>query len=306
MKKRIIKDYLMIAFGALIMGLSIGVFMIDTRVVPGGVSGIAMALHFLSDESIPVGLMLWIMNIPLFIWGVKELGWGFAIRTIFGFTISAFSIDLFHGDVPGLTFLALNKSEAIVDLQQNDFLFLIVIGAVLLGVGMAFVLKHKGTTGGADVVAAILQKRYGYKPGNAIMVMNILIILFATLIIYQKQLSHFRPPISLAFYALLLTFIISRIVDIFLDGFDYARSAMIISDKSKEIADAIMHKLSRGATALNGRGLYLNSERDIIMTIITRRELTLLEELIRSIDPKAFVVISTVHEVLGEGFKRRI
>lgn len=305
MKKDIIKDYFFIMIGATLMGLSISVFMIDARVVPGGVSGIAMALHFI-NEKIPTGLALWLMNIPLFLWGIKELGWSFAKRTIFGFSVSAFSIDLFHGDFPGLELFALNKSEAIVDLLNNDFLFLIVIGSVLLGVGMGFVLKHRGTTGGADVVVAILQKRFGYKPGNSIMVMNVFIISFATVIIYVNDLSPQRPAISLAFYALLLTFIISRIIDVMIDGFDYARSALIISDKCDEIADGIMNRMMRGATAIKGRGLYRNIEREIIMTVITRREIMVLDALIKEIDPNAFVIISTVHEVLGEGFKRRV
>ncbi len=304
MKNQVIKDYLFILVGALLMGLSISVFMIDARVIPGGISGIAMSLHYL-DESIPTGLALWLMNIPLFLWGVKELGWGFAKRTIFGFSISAFTIDVLHGDFPGLEFMALNKSTAIVDLLENDFLFLIIIGAVLLGIGMGFVLKHRGTFGGADVVAAILQKRYGYKAGNSIMVMNVFIITFATIIIYVNDLSPHRPALSLAFYAFLLTFIISRIIDMMIDGFDYARSALIISDKCDVISDAILNRLMRGATALKGRGLYKRTEKDIIMTVITRREIIPLKALIKEIDPDAFVIISTVHEVLGEGFKKR-
>jgi uncharacterized membrane-anchored protein YitT (DUF2179 family) len=304
MKNQVIKDYLFILVGALLMGLSISVFMIDARVIPGGISGIAMSLHYL-DEGIPTGLALWLMNIPLFLWGVKELGWGFAKRTIFGFSISAFTIDVLHGDFPGLEFMALNKSTAIVDLLENDFLFLIIIGAVLLGIGMGFVLKHRGTFGGADVVAAILQKRYGYKAGNSIMVMNVFIITFATIVIYVNDLSPHRPALSLAFYAFLLTFIISRIIDMMIDGFDYARSALIISDKCDVISDAILNRLMRGATALKGRGLYKRTEKDIIMTVITRREIIPLKALIKEIDPDAFVIISTVHEVLGEGFKKR-
>lgn len=301
---KLIFSYLQIMAGAALMGLAIGVFLIDAHVVPGGVSGVAMALHFIFED-IPVGFMLWMMNIPLFIWGVIELGWGFARRTIFGFTVSAFSIDLFHGDVPWLEQFALNKNPAILDLQQNDFLFLILIGAVLLGLGMGLVLKNRGTTGGADVIAAILQKRFGLKPGNSIMIMNIFIIIFATWAIYSQNLAADRPALSLAFYAALLSFIISRIVDTILDGFDYARSALIISDKGDEIAAVIMEKLDRGATAFKGRGLYRDVEREILMTVITRREIIIIEEIIKEIDPSAFVIINTVHEVLGQGFKRR-
>jgi len=304
-RTRLLKEYAMIALGGMLMGFSIAVFLIDTRVVPGGISAIAMTLHYASNESIPVGFALWVMNIPLFLWGVRELGLTFAYRTVVGFTLSAFSIDLFHGDVPGLHQFALNKSAMVLDLAKNDFLFLIIIGAAILGVGMAFVLKNKGTTGGADVVAAILQKRYSIRPGNSIMIMNVVIITSATLIISTKHLSPDRPALSLAFYALLITFIISRIVDIMLDGFDYARSALIISEKHDDISEAIMTKMSRGATELKGRGLYLNTDRDLLMTIITRKELPILKDLIRAIDPQAFVIINTVHEVLGMGFKRR-
>lgn len=301
----LIKEYSLIILGGALMGFAIAVFLVDTRVVPGGVSAIAMTLHYVSNEAIPVGAALWVMNIPLFIWGVRELGLTFAYRTVTGFTVSAFSIDLFHGDIPGFNQFALNKSSTVLDLAKNDFLFLIIIGAVFLGVGMAFVLKNKGTTGGADVIAAILLKRYAFRPGNSIMLMNAVIIISATIIISIKNLSPDRPPISLAFYAFLITFIISRIVDIILDGFDYARSALIISEKHDDISEAIIQKLSRGATALKGRGLYLNIDRDLLMTIITRKELPILKDLVKSIDPNAFVIISTVHEVLGMGFKRR-
>lgn len=286
------------------MGFSIAVFLIDARVVPGGVSGIAMTMHYLND-GIPVGLALWLMNIPLFIWGIYELGWGFARRTIFGFSASSFSIDLFHGDIPGLAHFALNKSQPILYLLENDFFFFIVIGAVITGIGMGIVFKHKGTTGGVDVIVSIIQKRFGIKPGSSIIVIDLIIIVSAAIVIHFQNLSPGRPAISLAFYAILLTVILSKLIDIMLDGFDYARSVLIISDKSKEIAQAIMDKLSRGATALKGKGLYRNIDRDIIMAVITRREVLLLEDIIKEIDPKAFVIINTVHEVLGEGFRRR-
>lgn len=301
---QIAKEYLFILFGSALMGFSIAVFLIDARVVPGGISGIAMTMHYV-NESIPVGLALWLMNIPLFIWGIFELGWGFARRTIFGFTVSSFAIDFFHGDIPGLDNWAINKSAPVLDLLDKDFFFFIVIGAVLAGVGMGIVFKFKGTTGGVDVIVSIIQKRFGLKPGSSIIVIDLLIIIFAVIVIEMQNLSPDRPVITLAFYALLLTFILSRIIDIILDGFDYARSVLIISDKSEAISRAIIQKLSRGATAIKGRGLYKNVDRDIIMTVAIRREILLLEDIIREIDPKAFVIVSTVHEVLGEGFKRR-
>jgi len=305
-KNTTFRDYLFITIGAILMSIGIGVFLVDARVVPGGVSGLSMALHYLSGNRLPVGLMIWILNIPLYLWGIRELGSRFGFRTFYGFTINSLFIDLFRGEVPGLSFLALQKSSTIIDLHQNDFFFLILIGSILLGTGLGLVFKFKGTTAGTDIIAAILQKRFGIKPGQAIMMIDFFVISLAGIIIYAKDLSPDRPALSLTLYALLLLFISSRLIDVILDGFDYARSAFIISDDYEKISAAIMDRMSRGATAIKGRGLYKDIDREIIVTVVTRKELGLLEEIIQDIDPSAFVMINSVHEVVGEGFRRRL
>ncbi len=306
LKHSVFIDYFFITIGGILMALGIGVFLVDARVVPGGVSGLSMAIHYLTGGRAPVGLLIWIFNIPLYIWGVKELGKRFGARTFYGFTISSLFIDLFRGEFPGMHYVGLNNSASIVHLRQNDFFFLILLGAVLLGIGLGIIFKFKGTTGGSDIVAAILQKRYGTKPGMAIMMIDVFVITFAGIIIEVKNLSPDTPAFALTLYAFFLLFVSSHLIDMVLDGFDYARSAIIISDKSTEIAKVIMDRLSRGATALKGRGLYKNIDREVILTVVSRKEISLLTELIEEIDPSAFVIISTVHEVLGEGFRRRI
>ena len=306
LKKNDIRDYLFLTFGSILMGMGIGVFLVDARVVPGGVSGLSMAIHYMSGNKIPVGLLIWVLNVPLFLWGVKELGSRFGARTFYCFTVSSFFIDFFRGDIPGFGTFALNKSEAILDLAQNDFMFLVLLGAVLLGVGLGIVFKFKGTTAGSDIVAAILQKRFGVKPGQAIMFLDFFVILIAGVVIYMKDLAPDRPAMSLTLYAFFLLFISSRIIDVIIDGFDYARSAIIISDKHNEIATEIMTRLTRGATALKGRGLYKDIDRDVLMTVVPRKEITLLNEIIQEVDPDAFVTIHNVHEVLGDGFRRRV
>lgn len=299
-------EYLFITIGAAVMALGIGVFLVDAQVVPGGVSGLSMAIHYLSNNAIPVGLMMWLLNIPLFLWGIKVLGKRFGVRTFYGFTVNSFFIDFFRGDIPGLDFIHLQKSETILDLQQNDFLFLILIGAVLLGIGLGIIFKFKGTTAGSDIIAAILQKRMGVKPGQAIMVIDFFVISFAGLIIHFKHLSVERPALSLTLYAFFLLFVSSKLIDVILDGFDYARAAYIISDKYREISRVIMNELSRGATAVKAHGLYKDVDRDVLLTVVTRKEISLLMDIIEEIDPDAFVIVSDVHEVLGEGFRRRI
>jgi uncharacterized membrane-anchored protein YitT (DUF2179 family) len=299
-------DYLFITIGASIMAIGIGIFLVDAQVVPGGVSGLSMAFHYLSNKTIPVGLLMWVLNIPLYFWGIKVLGKRFGARTFYGFSANSFFIDFFRGDFPGLKIFELQKTETILDLQKNDFLFLILIGAVLLGIGLGIIFKFKGSTAGSDIIAAILQKRFGFKPGQAIMMIDFFVISFAGFIIQFKHLSADRPAMSLTLYAFFLLFISSKIVDIILDGFNYARAAYIISDKYREISEAIIQQLSRGATALKARGLYKKIDRDVIMTVVTRKEIPELIEIIEDIDPDAFVIISDVHEVLGEGFRRRI
>ncbi|HCY76991.1 MAG TPA: YitT family protein [Ignavibacteriales bacterium] len=297
-------EYSAITFGAAVMAIGIGVFLVDAKVVPGGVSGLSMSVHYLTG--LPVGLMIWVLNIPLYIWGVKELGKEFGVRTFYGFTLNSFFIDFFRGDIPGFSSIRLQDTATIKNLQQNDFLFLILIGAALLGLGLGIVFKFKGTTAGSDIVAAIMHKRFGVKPGMAIMIADFFVILLAGFIINFKDLAGERSAVTLTFYALFLLFISSRLVDVIMDGFDYARSVNIISDHNEEIAKAIMDDLSRGATAIKARGLYRNIDREMLTTVVTLKELSKLLSIIKKVDPKAFVTVSNVHEVMGEGFRRRI
>lgn len=306
LKKYPILDYLIIAFGSAIMAIGIGIFLVDAKVVPGGASGLAMAIHYLSGNTIPVGLTIWLINVPLYVWGVKELGKRFGVRTFYGFTLNSFFIDFFRGDIPGFGFVRLQDLPAIKDLLVNDFFFLILIGATLLGIGLGVIFKYKGTTAGSDIIAAIMQKRYGIKPGMAIMIIDFFVIAFAGFIIQTKGLSPDRPALSLTLYALFLLFVSSKIIDVIIDGFDYARGVYIISDKSKKIATRIMNDMSRGATAIKTRGLYKDVDREVLLTVVSLKELGTLEEIIKDVDPNAFVIVNTVHEVLGNGFRRRI
>ena len=195
---------------------------------------------------------------------------------------------------------------AVQDLLQNDFFFLILIGATLLGIGLGIIFKFKGTTAGSDIVAAIMQKKFGFKPGQAIMMIDFFVIALAGVIIHVKDISPDKPALSLTLYAFFLLFVSAKIIDIVIDGFDYARMVYIISDKYDEISKEIMNKLSRGATAVKTRGLYRNVEREVVMTVVTLKELSTLEDIVKDIDEDAFMIIGNVHEVLGKGFRRRI
>ena len=304
--RKAVRDYFFITLGAAIMAVGIGIFLVDAKVVPGGVSGLSMAIYYLTAGAVPIGLMIWLLNIPLYIWGVKELGTQFGIRTFYGFTLNSFFIDFFRGEIPGLKFVQLQNTETILKLQQNDFLFLILLGAALLGIGLGVVFKFRGSTAGSDIVAAIMQKRFGIKPGMAIMFIDFFVVCLAGLIIEFKDLSGERSAMTLTLYALFLLFVSGRLVDAIIDGFDYARAAYIISDKYKEIAKVIIDDMDRGATVLKGIGLYHNVERNVLSTVVSLKELGKLLSIVKQIDPKAFVTVHNVHEVLGEGFRRRV
>jgi len=304
--KHPVMEYFAIAFGAALMAIGVGIFLVDAKVVPGGVSGLAMAFHYLSGNSLPVGALMWALNIPLFIWGLKELGKNFAMRTFVGFSINSFFIDFFRGDIPGFRFIRLQDSPAIQDLLKNDFLFLILIGSVFLGVGLGIIFKFKGTTAGSDIVASIMHKRFGIKPGQSIMFTDFFVIAFAGLIIGFKDLSPDKPALSLTLYALFLLFISSKLIDIIIDGFDYARAAFIISEKNDEISETIISEMGRGVTAVKTRGAYTNVEREMVFAVVPMREVSRLVEIVKDVDKDAFVIIHNVHEVLGNGFRRRI
>jgi uncharacterized membrane-anchored protein YitT (DUF2179 family) len=305
-RRGIIRDYIAIAIGALIMGAGIAVFLVDAKVVPGGVSGLSMALYYLSGATLPVGLMMWVLNIPLYIWGVRELGKQFGARTFVGFTLSSFFIDLLRGQVPGFSFIRLNEHPAILNLYQRDFLFLILIGSVLLGIGLGIIFKFRGSTAGSDVIAAVAHKRWGIKPGTVFMVVDSVVILLAGFIIQAKGLAADRHAVTLTLYAFFLLFISSHLVDVIIEGFDYAHSAIIISENSQEIGKRIISELGRGATTVEATGVYTQQKRQALYAVVTRKQVGDLVAIIKECDPNAFVILNNVHEVLGEGFRGRI
>lgn len=304
-KYRTVIDYLLLTVGAAIMALGIGIFLVEAKVVPGGVSGLSITIFYMTEGAVPVGIAMWVFNVPLFLWGIKELGKGFAVRTFFAFTLNSLFIDLFRGEFPGINLFKIQETDTIQYLLKHDFFFFILLGSVLLGVGLGIIFKFKGTTAGSDIVAAIMQKRYGIKPGTGIMITDFFVISLAGIVIGVKGLSPEIPALVLTIYAFLSLFLSSKLIDFIIDGFDYARVAYIISNKNQEIAEDIISKMNRGATAFKTRGVYNNVEREVIMTVVGIKEQNRLMDIIKSIDKEAFVIFHNAHEILGKGFHRR-
>jgi len=194
-----------------------------------------MTVYYLTNYRAPVGLMMWVFNVPLFIWGLKQLGSRFGVRTFIGFTLNSFFIDLVRGNIPGFRFIMLQKLPAIQNLYKNDFILAVLFGAILLGVGLGIIFKFRGTTAGSDIVAAVMQKRLGWKPGQAIMVIDFVVISLAGVVLQVKGLAVVKPALTLTLYAFILLFISSRLIDVIIEGFDYAKAAIIISPSQKKL-----------------------------------------------------------------------
>jgi len=280
--KEIVFDYTMIAIGSIIMSCSLVLFLGPARIAPGGVSGLAVIVDNLFD--IPMGLTMLVANIPLFIIGLKILGPKFGPRTFFSFTVVSIATDVMD------KYLKLKPAT-------EEPLLAAIFGGVVIGMGLGIVFRYKGTTGGSDIVGQVINKYSNMSVGTGIMIIDFFIISISG-IAFQN--------INLALYGFIGLFFGARVIDIMIDGFDYARAFYIISDNHEEMIEVINKKMDRTGTILHGQGIYSGEDRKVLFAVVTRREVTKLRELVTDIDPNAFVIISNIHEVLGNGFRSRI
>lgn len=280
--KTIVYEYIGLAAGSAIMSLGLVLFLIPGKIAPGGVSGIGIVLYHLFN--LPVGVVMLLFNIPLFILGLKILGKQFGARTFFAFLTVSVTTDFFD---KGLQLGA----------ATENLLLTSIFGGILLGIGLGIVFRFKGTTGGSDIIGQIIHKYTNLTVGTSILIVDFFIISFAGF--------AFRD-VNLALYGFISLYFSSKVLDVLLDGFDYARSFYIISDKQTEIIEAITKEMGRGGTEILGNGFYTRQERNILFTVVTRKEVATLRQIVRQIDPSSFVIIANVHEVLGEGFRPRI
>jgi uncharacterized membrane-anchored protein YitT (DUF2179 family) len=256
--------------------LALDWFLVPNKIAAGGVSGVATILFYLFKFK--VGLTMLLINIPLFLLSLKILGPRFLARTLFGMVALSFATDLMATLRP---------------LTHDPFLASLY-GGVLSGLGIGITLKWGGSTGGTDLAAMLLHRWLKTSVGQALLVIDFLIIVAAGFAFHSAEL---------ALYAIVVLFITSYGIDLVQEGMAYAKAAYIISDKAEHIAGRIMRELGRGVTSLQGRGEYTSQVKVVLMVIVARSEIAQLKNIVVESDPKAFVVISDAHEVLGEGFK---
>ncbi|MFJ7983385.1 YitT family protein [Lysinibacillus xylanilyticus] len=273
------RKFIMIIIGAIIAAYGLEAVLIPNNVIDGGVTGISIMGAELFD--IPLGILLFVLNIP-FIWiGYKQVGKTFALMSSAGIAALSISTVLMH-DVKTI-------------LGPNDPLLIVLSGGMLLGVGIGIVLRNGGALDGSEVLAVLLSRKIPFSVGDIILFINAFIFLGASFIFGLES----------ALYSALTYYIAKNVIDIIQVGLEKSKDVRVVSSKSDEIGDAIQARLGRGVTYTKGRGGFSNEPTDILNCVINRMEENKLVSIIKDIDESAFVVISDVSEVRGGNFKKR-
>ena len=280
-------NYGRIVIGSLLMACGYVYFLIPFKIVSGGVFGISIVLHHMFG--LPTGATALVLNIPLLFWGVKELGPKFGVKTIIGlFLTSAFTDLLSYTSYLVAPFWGGSASPA-----QEPFMACL-FGGALVGTGLGFVFKAKATTGGSDILAQVINKRFHTPVGQVLIMADSCVIGLGVLLLQQM---------SLALYGVVTIFVVGRVVDTVLTGTDFYKTLLIVSEKHELIREQILQVLGRGGTYLNGEGLFSNTAKKVILCAVSRRELPIVEDFLKKSDPDAFIIVLDSREILGKGFK---
>ena len=280
-KQERLMPYLYIILGTAVIALSIQCFFEPIGLVTGGFTGLAIVIKSLTSGVIKDGVPIWLSNIllntPVFIIAYIIKGRKFVGRTVFG----AIMLSVWLYIIPTM------------DMSQGDFLLAAIFGAVFSGAGIGLVLRGHATTGGTDMVAALIQMKLKHYS-----IPQIMQILDGIVVLTGLYVFGIRPGM----YAIVAIFVATKVTDIVLEGFRYSKAAYIITNKHEEIAKKIMEDIDRGVTGIHAMGMYTGDEKCVLYCVVSMREIIEVEELVREIDPNAFVIVSDVREVLGEGF----
>ena len=271
-----VKNYVIIVLGTLIMSLALNIFLIPNQIVTGGASGIGTMLYYITG--INTGIWMLVVNVPLFVIGIKALGRGAMIKTSVATVLLSVFTDL----------------TANVYFEDFDPFLSSVYGGVMMGCGIGLVFLTSAATGGSDLAAKQLEKHV-----NAISAGRLLLIIDAAIIISS---TFVFKNYTAALYGFLSLYITGVFIDIITGGVNFAKAVYIISEKHEEIKSAVMLGMNRGLTMLSGEGGFTGKERPVVFCVITKGEIVRLKSIVKATDPNAFVIITDAKEVMGEGF----
>ncbi|GAX90853.1 YitT family protein [Effusibacillus lacus] len=272
------RDFLYITIGAFFIAVSVNWVFVPNQIVTGGLTGIGILLEY--AFGLPISITTLALNIPLYFAGWKMLGGqAFGLKTLYGFVILAAFIA-----VTGFLRLSPLTDEA---------LLASIYGGVLLGGGLGVVFRGRGTTGGTDLLARLVEKLSGLSPGILLLLIDGIIIASAAVMFSVERIL----------YALVSLFVTGKTIDFIQEGIGRSKVAYVISDQNNRIQKEILHTLDRGVTKIKAVGGYTGEDRNILLCVVSQSEVSNLKDLVRVIDPGAFVIVSDAHEVLGQGFR---
>ena len=275
--KRYTLTYSKIIIGTLLMAIGIAQFLLPNQLSSGGFSGIATIGYYLFN--IPMGLIVFALNIPVFIVSYFRVGKIFFIKSLIGTVFLSLFLNIFE-TLPALT--------------EDRFLGCI-FGGILVGIGTALNLVAKGSTGGSDLISYIIRS---YKPhlrtGNLITIIDIIIVGLNVL---------FFKEIEIGLYSAITIFIMGKMIDIVFEGTNFSKMIYIVSKDYERISNKINNEIKRGTTGLYGKGMYKNEEMTILLCVAGRNEVVKIIQIVKKIDKRAFVIVANVREVIGNGFK---
>ncbi len=273
-----IRDYVLMTIGVAISVCGLNLFLVPEKIAAGGVSGIATIIYYISDTKIPISISIAALNIPLFLFGFRKMGKTFLFRT-------AYSLALY------------SALAAIIPIYSptHDIILGSLYGGVLMGVGLGIVIKAGGSTGGSDMAGVILNAHF------KTLSISTFVFIIDCLVIGAAAVLFDDPKYAL--YAIASLYITTKLMEFISVGLNVAKAFYIISERNDEIAAMILKQMDRGVTAFSAKGAYTGKEKTVLMCVIQwRTEGARLKNLVKEIDPKAFVIVGDIKEVLGEGF----
>lgn len=279
--RQVAGNYVLILVGTAVMALAIQCIYDRVGLVTGGFTGLTIVIRSLTKSVIEDGIPLWftniVLNIPVFLYSYIKFGRKFVGRTLF----ATLMLSVWLYIIPG------------VDLSGDDYLLAALFGGVFTGVGMGLVLRAGATTGGTDMVAALIQSRMRHYS-----VVQIMQVMDAAIVIAGLYVFGLRSTL----YAVVSIFVMTKVSDAFLEGFKNSKAALIITNHHEEVAQRLMDELDRGVTGMDAKGMYTQNYKCVLYCVVSRKEIVRLKEIVNDVDPEAFVIVSDVREVLGEGF----
>lgn len=277
-----IYEYLMVIIGTAILAFGIACFYDPIGLVTGGFSGLAIVIKHITGGIVEGGIPLWLtniaLNIPVFILSYFLKGKKFIGKTLFG----TIMLSVWLYILP------------VIDLAENDLMIAALFGGVCAGAGIGFVIRVGATTGGTDMVAALVQLKLRH-----FSIVEILMVIDGIVVLLGMLIFGMRPTL----YAMIGIVVQTKVSDLVVEGFNYSKAAYIITNNHEEVARRIMVELERGVTGLHAKGMYTQQEKCMLYCIVNQKEIISLKDIVNEVDPSAFVIVSDVKEVLGEGFQ---